>query len=505
MLKNMNTQYRQVLDSARWAFSTRLQNKSTGGGGSSSWRRVSVLGYFCICLNTLLIGCLAAVDPLLYGDLTREDELVEDASAVLFLLSGVLLFSTAAAERKLALRCVYVLGGVLMVFVAGEEISWGQRIFGFATPDFLASVNTQNEFNVHNIKNSLSKFNEAYISGALMLCVVTCAALLSRNKKSLFRIPLPSILLVLGMIIMVSHHPDTPIHNFRLIHKFLIHNFFPYISDRVMLLLALILAYALFSKQYKLIIATAGATAIVAAIWYVNINYTDRYGLANANDIIETREYLLSLCCLFYSLELLLSVQAARSKLGDMFDHISRSVRPSWLQRRAARAPEASTVAGFMPYIFPAASALVILASIGLTVLQYNINKSERNHLKSTYQSLLSRDPEARSNFNIYLEVEDNRLFYIKKRCILFDTENMFFLHVIPTHTDDLPSFRKQYGFDNLDFAISRRKGTIFDGAMFDNMCIAMVELPGYPIDMIRTGQFNADGQIWKAEFPFPQ
>ena len=35
--------------------------------------------------------------------------------------------------------------------VLGEEISWGQRIFGFATPEGLAAVNYQREFNFHNL------------------------------------------------------------------------------------------------------------------------------------------------------------------------------------------------------------------------------------------------------------------------------------------------------------------------------------------------------------------
>ena len=52
----------------------------------SSWRRVSVLGYLCICLSTLLIGLIAAVDPPLYGRLTREDAWVESATALLFLI-----------------------------------------------------------------------------------------------------------------------------------------------------------------------------------------------------------------------------------------------------------------------------------------------------------------------------------------------------------------------------------------------------------------------------------
>ncbi len=437
-------------------------------------------------MNTLLIGCLAVVDPLLHKELTLEDKLVEDATAVLFLLSGVLLFGTAVAERKLALRCVYVLGGALMVFVGGEEISWGQRIFGFATPDFLASVNNQNEFNVHNIDlHSMHKIHEY---GTLALCVLTCAALFSR-KDSLFRIPLPSILLMLSFIVMMTHRYPNSLSLY-------------FIFQREILLLTLLLAYALISERYKLLIATASTVAIVIALSYVNITYIDRYGIYDLQPIIEPREYMLSICCIFYSLELLLAQKAARNKLGEMFDRISLSIRPSWLQPRDTRAPEAGTVAGFMPYIFPAASALVILASIGLTVLQYNIKKIEHNRFESTYQSLLSRDPEARSNFDIYLE--ENQLIYLKQPCVLSDTDSRFFLHVIPTHTDDLPSIRKQYGFDNLDFEFWLYR-FYRESMTFDDVCMAKVELPEYAIDRIRTGQYNTDGQIWKAEFPFPQ
>jgi hypothetical protein len=33
----------------------------------------------------------------------------------------------------------------------GEEISWGQRIFGVATPEAVARINLQNELTIHNI------------------------------------------------------------------------------------------------------------------------------------------------------------------------------------------------------------------------------------------------------------------------------------------------------------------------------------------------------------------
>lgn len=53
-----------------------------------------------------------------------------------------------ARERAAAaLLCVFALG---CVFLAGEELSWGQHVFGWATPEAFAS-NVQGETNLHNL------------------------------------------------------------------------------------------------------------------------------------------------------------------------------------------------------------------------------------------------------------------------------------------------------------------------------------------------------------------
>jgi len=47
---------------------------------------------------------------------------------------------------------IYLFGLSFFLFIcAGEEISWGQRILGFATPEGLIEHNQQKEFNIHNI------------------------------------------------------------------------------------------------------------------------------------------------------------------------------------------------------------------------------------------------------------------------------------------------------------------------------------------------------------------
>ena len=71
-------------------------------------------------------------------------------------------FLCAALACGLALKCLYDyrnesllrlwfgLASIGTLYIAGEEISWGQHIFGWITPDFWSGVNDQDETNLHN-------------------------------------------------------------------------------------------------------------------------------------------------------------------------------------------------------------------------------------------------------------------------------------------------------------------------------------------------------------------
>ena len=84
--------------------------------------RLYLFGYLCLCLNVLFFNSLLATAPSIFQALSREDYWVENLTAVWFLLAGLLLFVTALLERSIFRRCVYILGGMAMVFAAGEEI-----------------------------------------------------------------------------------------------------------------------------------------------------------------------------------------------------------------------------------------------------------------------------------------------------------------------------------------------------------------------------------------------
>ena len=431
---------------------------------------VGVFGYLCLCLNVFFFSFILAADPQTFGALSREDCWVENLTAVWFLLAGILLFVTARAERSFLRRCVYILGGMAMVFAAGEEISWGQRIFEFTTPDFLMSLNAQQEFNVHNINQRM--FDVLWLNGALILCMVTSAAFFCR-KDRLWGIPLPSIPLMLGFLLILSYdsgenlkeyleHPEGYVIG--------ITQYFGYIViEQVGLLLLLLLIFALLSGKSNLVIASTATVALVLALTYLNYNHASYIGEANAGDLWEVREYLFGMGCLFYCLEFL----TAQGRLAAISRTSFSALKP----------------AGGRISFQMMTCRLVIAGSIGLMFFVYfnataDFEKAYRSIPagEEAYWSIPAGEPAVRSNFDIYLH--ENMLTYVKEPCARADTEATFFLHLIPIDANDLPDQRRQYGFDNLDFDFDER------GVIFDGKCMVRVPLPEYDITRIVTGQY---------------
>lgn len=94
--------------------------------------------------------------------LLDEDGPVETVQAIFF--AGTALCAIGAAiwatrTKRHDQFVLFLLMALAMIFVTGEEISWGQRIFGWETPADLAEINKQNETTLHNIGEVLSVVN----------------------------------------------------------------------------------------------------------------------------------------------------------------------------------------------------------------------------------------------------------------------------------------------------------------------------------------------------------
>lgn len=89
-----------------------------------------------------------------YTKIIQEDNLIEYAEVVVYFLSFLFAFIAAISffetKHKLC-GLFYLVLCILFVFICGEEISWGQRIFGIKSPEYFLEHNVQKEINLHNL------------------------------------------------------------------------------------------------------------------------------------------------------------------------------------------------------------------------------------------------------------------------------------------------------------------------------------------------------------------
>ena len=139
---------------------------------ASEWRVQPRLAQSLFLLPILLspFVALSWLHKPLFRFLTGEDGLFEWLGFGAYVVAAV---AAGLAARELARRgqrlhtVLFVLFTLGCVLVAGEEISWGQRIFGFGTPEGLSEINRQSETTVHNIGLVQNTFNGIVLLGGL--------------------------------------------------------------------------------------------------------------------------------------------------------------------------------------------------------------------------------------------------------------------------------------------------------------------------------------------------
>ena len=215
---------------------------------SSSWQRT--------LLPLIAIGAMAVSYSVFFLQrdtvyaLGREDGLFEDLSAVFFFCASAIFAgafwrsganangshsantsgdaatnqataAAAAAPRKRR-NIWFLLLALLFFFGGGEEISWGQRIFGWDTPQAFEQANIQRETNIHNLKifnrsdaNWNGKTGAAEFLSAermfslfwLGFCILTpiAYACIPPLRRLLDRLRMPIVPLPLGVMFLVNY------------------------------------------------------------------------------------------------------------------------------------------------------------------------------------------------------------------------------------------------------------------------------------------------------------
>lgn len=108
---------------------------------------VAVLLIFAVATITY------SVDPDAYYTLAQEDRFLEWLTFWAFFVAAVVFLRNAIADRDQRGGLPWFAVGLCLFsgFVAFEEISWGQRLFGYRPPEYFLKENFQQELNLHNV------------------------------------------------------------------------------------------------------------------------------------------------------------------------------------------------------------------------------------------------------------------------------------------------------------------------------------------------------------------
>jgi hypothetical protein len=127
-----------------------------------------------LAANGLVLGVLALemllweYYPDLYLRSVQEDEFLEWGTFwAFFTAAAVFLYASFLQRRREGrLPWFFLLVALFCLFVAGEEVSWGQRLFGYRPPSYFLEFNYQQELNLHNlVRTALRK---AALSGVII-------------------------------------------------------------------------------------------------------------------------------------------------------------------------------------------------------------------------------------------------------------------------------------------------------------------------------------------------
>ena len=234
----------------------------------------------------------------LYDQLTSEDNIIENLSAVLLLFCSCFFLISFFHARKSPLKIHHWLTyGLLMLsivffLIAGEEISWGQRIFDLATPDYLSSVNEQDELNFHNINK---RFFDRLLDRATIIFVFISSFLLDRKKEKTLGIQNPDIFVICSFAITPFYTQNTQLDFYHFIYVPLVGLF----------------VFALKNKQKSFLFPLAFTLMLSLIIIIIHTIYNHLFPWHN-NSANELREFLFYLSCVAYAYEIMNDIKSPK-------------------------------------------------------------------------------------------------------------------------------------------------------------------------------------------------
>lgn len=138
---------------------------------------------------------------------TNHEDSMELLTALLLTGSGLVAVFLMAKYRETDQW--FILGiGLFFIFLGMEELSWGQHLFDWQTPEALMVFNDQNEINLHNLDNMiLMQFNFFAPLTVVLFLVIGNSIALSQGRFARF-VHLPQFIgFIPSLLISLIYNP----------------------------------------------------------------------------------------------------------------------------------------------------------------------------------------------------------------------------------------------------------------------------------------------------------
>jgi len=147
------------------------------------WLRRTAVGSFPVVV--VIMAIVLWFDRPTYLRLLREDGVAEWLTFAFLLAAAAGAANIALRQhRGLAGRDWFFLGfAAVCLLGALEEISWGQRIFGFASPEFFLEHSSQSEINAHNVAQKWTGLKTKHVTGVVFFLYGAVLPLALRFKR----------------------------------------------------------------------------------------------------------------------------------------------------------------------------------------------------------------------------------------------------------------------------------------------------------------------------------
>ena len=155
-------------------------------------KNLSLHKFWWLGIPLLLIIAQIAIETLCNEQtkemLLQEGGLHENLQAVVMVVSVILASLLVKRVQGLGLKLWFGIAALASFYIAGEELSWGQRILNFETGEFFATNNFQSEVNIHNIHGTGALIRFGYIAIGIIGSISWIIKKLVKKRDFIFEI-----------------------------------------------------------------------------------------------------------------------------------------------------------------------------------------------------------------------------------------------------------------------------------------------------------------------------